>query len=523
MVHPRALHFSPRNFLPLALVSLAVFGVAGCSLRQTATPSAPDAGSGVGTLHGKIFGGQQPVSGASIQLYAVGISDDYGVGATPLITGALPVSDDSGNFSISGTYTVPTAPSHFYIVASGGSPSAGGPVNPNLLLMSALGGCAPTIGLSPSLYINVNELTTMASVLALQPFMAAPDPSNANAPMIGAPSFAVNDLNNAFETVNNLVDTASGKAVLASANWATTTDNTLRLNTLGNILAACVNSDPSVSSSCTNLFTNSVVAGALFTPVDTVQAAFSIAQNPANNVTALFNLVAPQAPFVGLNLPPTDYSVSVATAASACPAPLDLATAANFAVLAASTVTNAGATVVTGGDIGLSPGTSVTGFLPGILTAPATMELANSAAAQAQADLLSAYNTAASIPGGALLPPDLSGLTLTPGLYTTTTTGLILTTLTLDAQNDPDAIFIFQIGTGLTIGANSQVVLINGAQSKNVFWQAGTATTLAGGADFSGTVMAGSTVTLAAGVTLHGRALVTVGAVTLDTNAVTAP
>jgi hypothetical protein len=512
---------APSSFFSLStLLLVSALGVIGCATGTPRTISAIAAPQ-VRSFQGSIHGGQQPVSGASIQLYAVNSGGDYGRGSTPLIMGTLPQSDVNGAFNITGLYTPPSTPSHFYIVASGGSPSAGMPNNPASLLMATIGGCNPTVGLSPSLFINVNEITTMASTLALQPFMAAPSAANAGAPSVGAPSANDVDLRNAFQMSNNLASIATGAAVLPADNWATTSQNALRLNTLGDILASCINSSGSVP--CSNLFTIAEPPSATYTAVDTVQAGWYIAQNPTFNVTNLFNLVPPSPPFIGLTSPPADFSVTVANAASSCQSAVSLATAANFAVLGASTVTNVGSTTITGGDLGVYPTNSITGFPPGILTPPAAMHGADGTAAQAQTDLGQAYTALSTLSGAAALPADISGLTLPPGLYKTASTAQISTNLTLDAQGDPSAVFLFEIGTTLTTAADTNVILINGASAKNIFWQVGTAATLGAGSAFEGTIMASTAITFNPGVSLTGRALVETGAVTLNNNTITAP
>jgi hypothetical protein len=223
---------------------------------------------------------------------------------------------------------------------------------------------------------------------------------------------------------------------------------------------------------------------------------------------------------VGLSTAPAGYTVTVATSASACQAPVSLGTAADFDVLAGSTVTNAGATTLTGGDLGLSPGTSVTGS-PQVIS-PA-MTIINGAAVQAQADLGVAYSYAAGLPGAALLPVDLSGLTLSPGLYSTTAAASLGGTLTLDAQGDANAVWVFQIGSALTTLGSTEVVLANGAQAKNVFWEVGSSATLGTNSAFAGTIMASASITLETGATLQGRALAMNAAVTLVSNTITAP
>ncbi len=220
----------------------------------------------------------------------------------------------------------------------------------------------------------------------------------------------------------------------------------------------------------------------------------------------------------------SDSVWSFAIATLACQAPVPMGSAANFEVLGASTVTNTGPTKIGGGDLGLSPGSSVTGFPPGTLTPPAVMHLTDPVAAQAQLDLSIAYNYAAGLTGAALLPGDMSGLTLTPGLYKTSTTVMLSGgNVTLDAQGNANAVFIFQIGSTLTTITNTQVVLAGGAQAKNIFWQVGSSATLGTNSIFKGNILALTSITITTGVNLQGRALAQNAAVTLDSNMITAP
>jgi hypothetical protein len=215
---------------------------------------------------------------------------------------------------------------------------------------------------------------------------------------------------------------------------------------------------------------------------------------------------------------------SFTTAALACQAPVPLASAATFEVLAASTVTSTGPTIISGGNLGLSPGSAVTGFPPATLTPPAVMHVTDPSAAQAQLDLTTAYNYAAGLPGGAVLPGDLSGLTFAPGLYTNSSTVMLSAgNVTLDAQGNANAVFIFQIGSTLTTIGSTQVILAGGAQAKNVFWQVSSSATLGTNSIFQGTILSLQSVSLDTGATLTGRALARNAAVTMDASTVTAP
>jgi len=200
---------------------------------------------------------------------------------------------------------------------------------------------------------------------------------------------------------------------------------------------------------------------------------------------------------------------------------INLGTADSFAILAGSTITNTGPSVVTG-NLGLNPGTSVTAFPPGTLNG--VQYVANAVAAQAQSDLTVAYNNAAAQPCTQnLTGQDLGGMTLTPGVYCFDTSAQLTGILTLNGQNSYDSVFIFKTGSTITTANGSSVVLTNGAQSCNVFWQVGSSATIGGNTAFKGSILALTSVTLNTGASLSGRALARNGAVTLDTNNITKP
>ncbi len=197
---------------------------------------------------------------------------------------------------------------------------------------------------------------------------------------------------------------------------------------------------------------------------------------------------------------------------------IDLGTAANYSVLGGQSVTNTGTSVLNR-DVGVSPGSSITGFPPGIVNGDTHATDAN--ASQAQSDLLVAYDDAAGQPQDGSIPDDLVGRTFTAGVYKASSSDGLTGTVTLDAQGDPDAVFIFQIGSTLITAPNSKVALVNGAQSCNVFWQVGSSATLDTNTTFVGTIMALTSVTVNNGSSVAGRALARNGSVTLDTNVFT--
>jgi hypothetical protein len=202
-------------------------------------------------------------------------------------------------------------------------------------------------------------------------------------------------------------------------------------------------------------------------------------------------------------------------------APVNLGTAASFAVLAGSTATNTGATILNG-DLGVSPGTAITGFPPGIVNG--TIHDDDGVAAGAQSDLTTAYNDAAGRTPAASVGGFIgAGQTLLPGVYNASSSLEVGGSLTLNAQGDPSAVFIFQAGSTLTTDSFSRVILAGDAQACNVFWQVGSSATLGTHSSFQGSILALTSITVTTGDTVQGRALARNGAVTLDDDTITAP
>lgn len=231
---------------------------------------------------------------------------------------------------------------------------------------------------------------------------------------------------------------------------------------------------------------------------------------PVSSPSALFRLLI-------LGAVVTAILISMPALAQTAPS---LGTASNFGVLGGSTVTNTGGTTVTG-DLGVSPGSAITGFPPGVVIG--SIHTANATAQQAQSDALTAYNALA---GQSCLTnltgQDLGGLTLTPGVYCFSSSAQLTGTLTLDALGDPAAVFIFQIETTLITSSGASVQVINGGQNCNVFFAVGSSATLGSTTSFAGNILAVSSITLNTGASMSGRALARTGAVTLDTNSVNA-
>jgi hypothetical protein len=212
--------------------------------------------------------------------------------------------------------------------------------------------------------------------------------------------------------------------------------------------------------------------------------------------------------------------------------PVLLGTANNYGVLAGSAISSANPSIIEGGtglgaSIGVSPGTEITG--PIVVIPPGTVQSATAAAAQAEVDLTTAYNTAVAEPvTKTYTGVDLGGLTLLPGTYFFKTTAQLTGTLTLNDNGNPDAQFVFQIGTTLTTASDSKVVTINDPDKTavpgiSVFWQVGSSATLGASTDFEGNILASASITDDGGSTVDGRLLAENGAVTLNDTLVDAP
>jgi hypothetical protein len=202
-------------------------------------------------------------------------------------------------------------------------------------------------------------------------------------------------------------------------------------------------------------------------------------------------------------------------------APVGLGAATPFAVLAGTTITNTGPSVIAG-DIGLSPGTSVTGFPPGSQSS-GVQDITDATASLAKSDATTAFLDASGRTPFTVVGPDIGGNVLTAGVYKGTSSMAITGTVTLDAQGDPSAVFIFQAGSSLITASNSVVALENGAQACNVFWEVGSSLTLGTSSNFSGTVFSLTSATLNSGANVAGRIIALNGAVTLDDNLIAVP
>jgi len=283
----------------LAVASL----LSGCAFNgNSGSQGSGVAPTGVAHLNGKVFGGQQPVSGSTIQLYTVGTLGP-GSTATPLISASV-TTNSSGQFSITGDYSCASA-TEVYLVATGGDAGSGN--NSALSMMAALGPCS---SLSSSNFIVMNELTTVAAAFALAPFMSSYS-------AVGGTGTNPVGLVNAFNEAQMLVNTSTGTIASAPAGI---TLPVAKLNTLADTLAACVNTSGSSSSTCTALFNATGAA-------DTAGAALAMAQSPgSSSTTALWSLGTTTPPFVpALSALPNDFTLAVNYAGAELAAPYGIA------------------------------------------------------------------------------------------------------------------------------------------------------------------------------------------------------
>jgi len=343
----------------LMATALAI-ALAGCSQGMpgnTTTVSPPVSAST--TFHGTVHGGQQPVSGAQIYLYATGTG--YGSASNPLLTSPGYVTTNAGGgFDITNDYSCPSATSLVYIVAIGGDPGIGS--NNNLIaLMAALGTCQTLKANAATTFININEETTIAAVYALAPFMTS-------ATAIGAPSSNLQGITNAFAEAANLVSIAYGAAYSTTpANNGTVPYK--EINTLADFIAVCINSSGTVtgglSTPCDLVMTPETINGVA--PANTIMAALAIAHNPAHSVSSIINAIQPDAPFQpNFSTAPNDFTLAVRYTGGGVSSPQAVAVDAS----GNAWVANAGNTVteLSGGTGAFLSGTS--GYTSGNLDAP---------------------------------------------------------------------------------------------------------------------------------------------------------
>ncbi len=281
-------------------------------------------------IQGRVHGGQTAISGASIYLYAAN-NTGYGDGSVSLLNsgGSNTHRDNNGNyyvttgsdgsFTITGDYICPSSTAELYLYAAGGDP--GGGANSAIGLLAALGPCQSNGTLSSALYIVINEVSTVATAYSIAGY--ATDALHVSAP---SNSLAQHGIFNAFNTVTNLETLNTGLALASTPplNGGNGQVPQAEINTLANILAACVNSTGPSSTQCTTLFGNA--KNGATTPTDTATAAINIAHNPGANITALYGLQAGVTAFQPtLSAHPNDFTIAVTFSASGVKTPYLLA------------------------------------------------------------------------------------------------------------------------------------------------------------------------------------------------------
>ncbi len=293
--------FAIRRRTLLSSIPLFAAGavLGGCGTGLNSAVESPTSPHSFATITGKVFGGQQPVVGSQIALYAAGKT---GTASAPRSMLAVPVlSGAGGGFSISGQYSC-QAGDQVYIVASGGDAGAG--PNASIGLMAALGPCSTLLANAATTFINLNEVTTVGAVFALAPYMTGVQNLGSD-----SSTASTNALAAAFASSKTMVDTSAGLGL------ATSTGNGIvpltTINSLANSLAACINSASYNSSACSNLFTDTTTSGS--TPTTTLQAALNVAHSPTTNAAAIYGLAAASPPFQPtLTSAPATYAVVVA-------------------------------------------------------------------------------------------------------------------------------------------------------------------------------------------------------------------
>ena len=314
----------------LAVLSLLVaLSLAGC---QAVPPIAVLKGSEPAGVYGTVYGGQQPVTGAIIQLYATGNSGD-GSEATPLLTQPT-TTDSSGSFKIAGLYQCPTPASEVYLVATSGNQGLGnGKTNAQIAMMAALGPCGD---LTSATSVIINEVTTVAAVFALAPYMQTYR-------AIGSNAMDAQTMSDSFTMATELANPGTGSTPGAGVPTGQIVPSQ-KLITLADILSTCIDSPGGTagdSSSCGNLF-SLVSTGTGGAPTDTAGALLDIAQNPTNNVVSIFNLDPPEGPFEpSLASAPADWTLAVT---SPTPTPVFSPSPGTYTVLPSVTISDSNPT-----------------------------------------------------------------------------------------------------------------------------------------------------------------------------------
>jgi hypothetical protein len=447
----------------IILATTGALALTGCGGSSYMTPPQKPVTAAITAVQGEVRGGQQPVVGMTIQLYAVG-SSTYGSAATPVFATPL-TTDSNGTFS----FPVPWCPTpdtqNVYLVGTGGDPVAGNVAagnannNNNLALMVALGPCST---LNSSTHIHMNELTTVAAVWALAPFMSGNTQSYLN---IGATPTNATGLQLAFQAATQVVNTSTGTLPGPLPTGASLPGSGAEVNTLADVLEACINSKGGIANdgitSCGSLFGDAPSASGF--PTDTITAAMNIAQNPSRNTTPLFSIASATPTFEpDLGSAPAAFTVAIQYTGNGLNAPTAIAADQQGNVWVAN-----------------SAGSSVSEFVSNVSTF-GTPQLTNVPLGAEPAGI--AIDTT----GNAWLTANNdSVIEVTPG-------GSVGTTLTGNGLNAPTSIAID--GGGLIWVVNSG----SGANSVSAF--------TTGGGTVSGSPFTGAGILSPAGIAINGNA-----------------
>ena len=280
-----------RALTTLGFVSLTLLLTAGCGIGTT--PTSSSSAASLVKIQGKVHGGQQPIAGGSIQLYAANATTLMGA-STPMLTPPV-TTDADGNFNITGLYTCPTGDALIYLVGTGGNPGlSGSTMNSGIALMSLLGRCSDVVAQASTLFVYMDEITTVVAVQALAPFMS-------DYAHVGSGPTSVNGVGEAFESATGEIDFSTGN-FQGGGNLELPI---VTIDTLADIIAACVNTSGG-GGACSTLYANTGGTS------DTVAAALYMLKNPGQNTTPLYNLITAAAPFQPyFTSVPTDFTATV--------------------------------------------------------------------------------------------------------------------------------------------------------------------------------------------------------------------
>lgn len=347
---------SLRTAAQFAALSAALL-LTGCASFQTPTESGSVLAGA--SFQGVMHGGQQPISGATIQLYAVS-AGGYAAPATALLNTTV-TTDANGAFNITGDYSC-TGVNQVYLVGTGGNPGlTAGTNNTAIAMMAALGSCSNLIANAATTYITMNEVTTVAGAWSLARFMTSP--SNAGTSATNATGLA-----NAFAAANKVVNLATGQAPGNALPTGATLPIT-EINTLANILASCINTT-GATTACSQLFTAATPSGGT-TPTDTLTAALNIARNPGSNVATLFGLPPANPPFQpALTAAPTNWLIGIHYIGGGLSTPTAMAVDATGNVWLTNTNNSVSEFASTGAALSTS-----TGYTAGPLSGPSAIAI----------------------------------------------------------------------------------------------------------------------------------------------------